>query len=199
MKIQAARFLASNSDYRKCPSMHLPEYAFIGRSNVGKSSLLNALMGQRLAHISSSPGRTQTINHYLADEAWYMVDLPGYGYAKTSKEKRQEFAFMTEQYLLNRDNLLCTFVLVDLRIEPRDNDLEFIRWMGESGLAFAIVFTKADKLGAIQQKRQVEQYRKLLLEEWEELPQQFVTSAETGQGLPEIIQFIKEVNRSFHN
>lgn len=198
MMIKSARFVVSNQDYRKCPATNQPEYAFIGRSNVGKSSLINALTQRKeLAKTSSTPGKTQLINHFLINEEWYLVDLPGYGYARVSHEKRMLFSEMIRQYFLHRENLVCTFVLLDSRLEPQKNDLTFIRWMGEQGLPFCLVFTKIDKLSKQQLEVSIETYRQTLLAEWEELPRIFITSAEKKEGLQEILSFIEETNHIY--
>lgn len=176
----------------------MPEYAFIGRSNVGKSSLINMLCNRRsLAKISVTPGKTQTINHFLINEQWYLVDLPGYGYAKRSKKSRQSWKKMTDDYLLNRSNLMTTFVLVDLRIPPQDIDLEVISGFGEKQLPMALIFTKYDKLKPDEAKGNLRRYQKLLLESWETLPPYFVTSSKSGKGRDELLGFISENNRVF--
>ncbi len=198
MRVKKAIFLGSFVETSKCPAPKLPEYAFIGRSNVGKSSLVNALTGQKsLAHVSATPGKTQTLNFYLIDDTWHLVDLPGYGWAQVSKEKKEAFATMTRNYLLNRENLLCTFVLVDIRLPRQENDRAFMRQMALDGLPFAIVFTKADKLSATQRSRAVEAYKNQLWEDWEELPEIFITSAEAGIGLSDLLGFILRVNLKF--
>lgn len=190
--------MVSNQSYEKCPATDKPEYAFIGRSNVGKSSLINALThSKELAKTSSTPGKTQLINHFLINEAWYLVDLPGYGYANVSQEKRMFFNQMIRQYFLHRKNLVCTFVLVDSRLAPQKIDLDFIRWMGEKELPFCIVFTKADKLGTQKLTQAVETYRQTLLTEWEELPPIFITSAEKRKGITELLSFIEETNQRY--
>lgn len=198
MEIKQATFVISNTDYRKCPQATLPEYAFIGRSNVGKSSLINMLCNRRsLAKISVTPGKTQTINHFLINEQWYLVDLPGYGYAKRSKKSRQSWKKMTDDYLLNRSNLMTTFVLVDLRIPPQDIDLEVISGFGEKQLPMALIFTKYDKLKPDEAEGNLRRYQKLLLESWETLPPYFVTSSKSGKGRDELLVFISENNRVF--
>ncbi|GAB4334063.1 MAG: ribosome biogenesis GTP-binding protein YihA/YsxC [Flammeovirgaceae bacterium] len=200
MMIKSAKFVISNQDYQKCPVTDKPEYAFIGRSNVGKSSLINALTNHKdLAKTSSTPGKTQLINHFLINDEWFLVDLPGYGYARVSKDKRIEFKNMIYQYLQNRKNLMSTFVLIDIRLEPQKIDLEFIRWMGEHALPFALVFTKSDKLSKQKIQDSVNIYKKTLLEEWEELPTMFITSAEKKEGLTEMINYIEEINKSQKN
>ncbi len=200
MQIKTAKFVISSSDYRQCPAPDRPEYAFIGRSNVGKSSLLNLLTGiAGLAKTSSTPGKTQLINHFLIDEAWYMVDLPGYGYAKVGKADRAKFATMIEQYMRERENLLCVFVLIDIRLTPQKNDVDFIGWLGERGIPFVLVFTKADKLAKTTVGGKVEAYGKYLESFWEELPKMFVTSAETKTGAKEILNFIDQINQENKN
>jgi GTP-binding protein len=200
MEIKQATFVISNTDYRKCPQATLPEYAFLGRSNVGKSSLINMLCNRRsLAKISVTPGKTQTINHFLINEQWYLVDLPGYGYAKRSKKSRQSWKKMTDDYLLNRSNLMTTFVLVDLRIPPQDIDLEVISGFGEKQLPMALIFTKYDKLKPDEAEGNLRRYQKLLLESWETLPPYFVTSSKSGKGRDELLVFISENNRVFQN
>jgi GTP-binding protein len=171
MKVQEARYVMSNSDYQKCPEPDLPEYAFIGRSNVGKSSLINMLTGKKsLAKTSQQPGKTQLINHYFINELWYLVDLPGYGYAKVSKVEREKWETMINDYLHNRENLICTFVLIDVRHSALAADLEFMAALGEAGIPFHIIFTKADKLKPGQVANKVEEYRQTLSELWEEVP-----------------------------
>jgi GTP-binding protein len=196
MKIKTAVFVKSSSQQEQCPKTHLPEYAFIGRSNVGKSSLINALTGfGNLAKISSKPGKTQVINHFLINDTWYLVDLPGYGYAKVAQTERQKWALMIDGYLLNRENLRCTFVLVDSRIEPQKIDLEFMEKLGANGLPFCIVFTKTDKLTVHQLQRQLENYRLKLLETWQESPMIFVTSSVAKSGQKELLANIEEWNK----
>ncbi|GAB4194481.1 MAG: ribosome biogenesis GTP-binding protein YihA/YsxC [Thermoflexibacter sp.] len=197
MLIKSAKFLISATDYKKCPKQPLPEYAFIGRSNVGKSSLINMLTNHsHLAKTSGKPGKTQTINHFLINENWYLVDLPGYGYAKTSKSKKVELGTIIETYLKFRENLTCVFVLIDIRHEALYNDLQFMEWLGEHEIPFIIIFTKADKLSPSQIHIAVEKYKSTLLETWEELPQYFVTSSETKQGREEVLNFIERTNTS---
>ena len=200
MPVKQAEFVISNSDPAKCPAPDRPEYAFIGRSNVGKSSLINMLTGRTsLAKISGRPGKTQLVNHFLIDRTWYLVDLPGYGYAKVSKTDRETFGKLINGYLTTRQNLVCTFVLVDSRIEPQKIDLDFMTNLGRQGIPFAIVFTKTEKLNpntalpAMQ-----EHYRTKMLETWEEMPTTFVTSAVTAAGREEILQFIEPLNQEFN-
>lgn len=198
MLIKDAKFVVSSADYKKCPSPVLPEFAFIGRSNVGKSSLINMLCNRNgLAKVSVQPGKTQLINHFLINDSWYLVDLPGYGYAKTSKSSREKWKKMINNYLNHRVNLLCTFILIDLRIPPQAIDSGVIDTFGESQWPFAIVFTKYDKLGQTQAQSNVSAYKKDLLLRWEELPPLFVSSSETGRGRDEMLAFIEESSRVF--
>jgi len=195
MKINLAEFVISNTEVSKCPQDRLPEYAFIGRSNVGKSSLINALTDQKdLAKTSARPGKTQLINHFLINKNWFLVDLPGYGYAKVSKEKRDTFQKFITDYFLKREQLVCTFVLVDSRLEPQKIDLEFLNFLGSNQIPFCIVFTKADKLGSTTLQKNIRLYESKLLEFWETLPTYFISSAITKNGKEEIIDFIHKVN-----
>lgn len=195
MVIKSAEFVISNSQVSKCPTTGLPEYAFIGRSNVGKSSLINMLTGKKgLAMTSQKPGKTQLINHFIINGAWYLVDLPGYGYARLSKDGRGKLKAMIEDYTLERKELVCLFVLVDSRHEPQKIDLEFIQWLGEEGVPFALVFTKADKLTKGRLSANLEAYKARLLEEWEELPPIFVTSSEQQLGRDELLSYIEGIN-----
>lgn len=195
MQINSAKFEISNSDVRKCPATARHEYAFIGRSNVGKSSLINMLTGQKkLAMTSATPGKTTLINHFLINNCWYIVDLPGYGYARRSKESRDKLQKIIEDYILERPQMTSLFVLVDSRHEPQKIDLEFMEWLGENGIPFGIVFTKADKLSSRALQVNVESYKKVLLEQWEELPPIFVTSSEKGVGRDELINYIEQLN-----
>jgi GTP-binding protein len=198
MKINQASFLMSNSTYQQCPKPDKPEYAFIGRSNVGKSSLINSIVKKKnLAKTSQTPGKTQLINHFFINEDWYLVDLPGYGYAKVSKVEREKFEKMINEYLTLRTNLVCTFVLIDVRHEPQKVDVEFMQKLGENGLPFCIVFTKADKLSNTAVNRNLAAYEQIMLETWEEMPQYFVTSSVNGTGREEIISYIDELNQGF--
>ncbi|MCF0072549.1 ribosome biogenesis GTP-binding protein YihA/YsxC [Dyadobacter sp. CY261] len=198
MKVQEAKYVMSNLDYQKCPEPILPEYAFIGRSNVGKSSLINMLTGKKaLAKTSQQPGKTQMINHYLIDSAWYLVDLPGYGYAKVSKVERDKWEKMIHDYLHYRENLICTFVLVDVRHSALAVDLDFMASLGEAGIPFEIIFTKADKLKPSQVTSQVEAYKSKMAEIWEELPEMYVTSAEKNEGREPVLATIESYSQSF--
>ena len=197
MKIHSAKFIISNTDVRKCPGDPFPEYAFIGRSNVGKSSLINMLTDhKKLAKTSGKPGKTQLINHFLINESWYLVDLPGYGYAKVSKGQRRTFQKFIKEYFNKRMQLVCSFVLVDSRHEPQKIDLEFMEYLGENGIPFCIVFTKADKLSRSALEKNIGRYKKVMLENWEEMPTHFITSAETEMGKEAILDFIQNVNES---
>ena len=195
MVIKSAEFVISNSRVEKCPTTGLPEYAFIGRSNVGKSSLINMLTARKgLAMTSQKPGKTQLINHFIINDAWYLVDLPGYGYARLGKDSRDSLRRMIEDYALERKELVLLFVLLDCRHEPQKIDLEFIQWLGEEGVPFALVFTKADKLSKGRLAANVEAYKAKLHEEWEELPPIFVTSSEERMGRDELLGYIEEIN-----
>lgn len=195
MIIKTAEFVISNSDYRKCPVPKIPEYAFIGRSNVGKSSLINALVNQKyLAKISGKPGKTQLINHFIINKKWYLADLPGFGYAKISKSKRAELHNMTSDYILNRTNLMCLFVLVDCRHKPQQIDQEFMQWLAGKEIPFVMVFTKSDKLGKNTLMQNIETYKKEMLKQWEELPRFFITSAEKKEGTEDILKLIETLN-----
>jgi GTP-binding protein len=199
MQIKSAEFIMSNSDVAKCPTNPLPEYAFIGRSNVGKSSLINMLMLRKnLAKTSGRPGKTQLINHFLINKNWHLVDLPGYGYARVSKSAKKVFQKFITDYFVKREQLLCAFVLVDVRHEPQKIDLEFMEWMGEHQIPFCIVFTKADKVKPMALLRNVEVYKTKLLETWEEMPQYFVTSSSNNTGREELLNYIDEINSSYH-
>lgn len=194
--IKSATYIISSPDVTSCPQSGQPEYAFIGRSNVGKSSLINMLChNPKLAKTSQKPGKTLLINHFLINGEWHLVDLPGYGYAQAGQKQREALKRMIERYCLLRKQLVCLFVLVDCRHEPQKIDLEFINWLGENGVPFAIVFTKGDKLGKVRLKENVEAYKARLLEEWEELPPVFVTSAETKLGGEELTAYIEQLNQ----
>lgn len=197
MEITSAEFVISNSDYKKCPNSQLPEYAFIGRSNVGKSSLINMLTNKKnLAKTSSKPGKTLLINHFLINQTWHLVDLPGYGYASIGKDMRQKLKEIIEGYLLYRPQLTNVFLLVDSRHAPQKIDMDFMQWMGENEIPFAIVFTKIDKLSQTKSKDNIEKYKDSLAEVWETLPKIFVTSSEKQQGREELLDYIDEINRS---
>ena len=197
--VQEAKFLASYTDWKKLPPPQLPEYAVIGRSNVGKSSLINALCGRKsLAKISQTPGKTQTINIFLIENTWFLVDLPGYGYSKVSKAKRLTFNDFSLKYLLNRPNLMLTFVLIDARLSPLSIDIEFINQLGSAQVPLALVFTKADKEGIHRSKENIKLFHQKMLETWEEPPQTFLTSAETGYGTKELLKFILKTNTLFN-
>ena len=190
----------SNSNVTKAPKDRIPEYAFIGRSNVGKSSLINMLMGRKdLAKTSGKPGKTQLINHFKINDKWFLVDLPGYGYAKISKKKRTIFQYFIENYFKERQQLVCTFVLIDSRHDPQKIDLEFMQFLGENKIPFCIVFTKADKLGSSKLNKQIISYKKKLLTSWETLPTSFITSSSTGLGKDEFLEFIAAVNDDVAN
>ena len=193
MKIESARFIISSPNVKECPKPDKPEFAFIGRSNVGKSSLINYLCGRKnLAKTSGTPGKTQLINHFLIDENWYLVDLPGYGYAKVSKTKREKWDAMTRKYLLERINLVVVFILIDLRIPPQKSDLSFMEFLGEKMIPFVMVFTKCDGLSKVKLDKQIAQYRREMLKNWHEIPQYFVTSATKKLGREELLSFIQE-------
>ena len=197
MVITSAEFIISNSRVEKCPTTGLPEYAFIGRSNVGKSSLINMLTGRKgLAMTSQKPGKTQLINHFLINRDWYLVDLPGYGYARLSRDGRDGLRRMIEDYILERTELVCLFVLLDSRLEPQRIDLEFIEWLGEGGIPFALVFTKADKLSRGKLAANIAAYKERLLQQWEELPPLFITSAEARLGRDELLSYTDGINKS---
>ncbi|GAB5399133.1 MAG: ribosome biogenesis GTP-binding protein YihA/YsxC [Aureisphaera sp.] len=195
MKIASAEFVMSNSDVAKCPKNALPEYAFIGRSNVGKSSLINMLMQRKnLAKTSGRPGKTQLINHFIVNNNWYLVDLPGYGYARVSKSTKKVFQKFITQYFEKRQQLVLAFVLVDCRHEPQKIDLEFMQWMGESQIPFNIIFTKADKLKPNALSKNIDAYTEKMLETWEEMPTYFVTSSSKGHGRDELLTYIAAIN-----
>lgn len=196
--INKAEFVCSNTDYKKCPEPKLPEYAFIGRSNVGKSSLINMITDKKgLAKTSGKPGKTQLINHFIIDDSWYLVDLPGYGYAKVSKKERAKWEQFIQKYLLNRENLMCVFVLIDSRHEPQTIDLDFMEWLAIKGVPFVMCFTKTDKESARIVNKNIANYKKKMLEVWEELPQMFITSSEKKIGAEEISDFIAVLNAQF--
>lgn len=197
MKIKTSKFVVSNSDVTKCPVSHLPEYAFIGRSNVGKSSLINMLTGRKsLAKVSGKPGKTRLINHFLINDNWHLVDLPGYGYAKVSKQEKKTFQKYITAYFEKRQQLVNTFILVDCRHEPQPIDLDFLEWMGKNTIPFSIVFTKADKLKPNALEKNVADYKAKLMETWKELPPYFITSSSHQTGKDEILDYIQNINET---
>ena len=199
MKVSTVDFVMSNSDVEKCPLEKLPEYAFVGRSNVGKSSLINALMGRKkLAKVSATPGKTQLINHFIVNNKWFLVDLPGYGYAKTSKKIRKGFSKIIHDYIFKRRNLVCLFVLVDSRHEPQKVDLEFMENLGNWQVSFHIVFTKIDKISGQKLSKNIQNYKKELLEYWEEVPKIFKSSAVLGTGREDVLGYIERLNSSLY-
>ena len=196
MEIKSAEFIISNTDVRKCPEDNIPEYAFIGRSNVGKSSLINMLTNKKgLALTSQTPGKTQLINHFLINKGWYIVDLPGYGYARRGKEGKDNIRRIIEDYILEREQLTNLFVLLDSRHEPQKIDLEFMEWLGENGIPFSIIFTKIDKISKSRLHENLKAYSEKLLETWEELPPIFTSSSEKREGKDEILSYIDKINR----
>lgn len=196
MEIITANHVGTYIKVEDCPPTKLPEYAFIGRSNVGKSSLINMLTGRKgLAHVSNKPGKTQTINFFDINNAWHLVDLPGYGYAKTSKQIRASFGPMIENFLLKREALICTFVLIDSNIEPKKNDLEFLGFLGEYQVPFVIAYTKCDRLSKAQLDRNLKAFQAALMETWETMPQEFITSSQYSNGREDILNFIHETNK----
>jgi GTP-binding protein len=197
MEILQAAFVSSVADLAKCPPPNKPEFAFIGRSNVGKSSLINMLTKRKqLAKTSNKPGKTQTINHFIIDGVWYLVDLPGYGYASVSKSLKAGFGKIIDNYVLKRENLDCLFVLLDARLEPQKIDLSFLEWAGSAGVPIALIFTKSDKLSANELAKSMKQYKDVLSQYWEEMPTSFITSSETRRGQDEVLNFIEEVIRN---
>jgi len=197
MKIKQAKFIISNTDVRKCPAPDRAEYAFIGRSNVGKSSLINMLTNHKnLAKISSKPGKTQLINHFLVNDDWYLVDLPGYGYAKTGHQQRDKFQKFISRYMETRENLINVFVLVDSRHDAQVIDLDFMEWLGVRDIPFSIVFTKMDKLKNNDKVKVIKRYEKAILQKWEEMPPHFLTSAANGEGRDEILNYIESINET---
>lgn len=197
MQIKSAEFLTSNSRADKCPDTGMPEYAFIGRSNVGKSSLINMLTGRKgLAMTSSTPGKTMLINHFIINGEWYLVDLPGYGYARRSKRDTEKLQTLIRHYVIGRGQLTCLFVLIDSRLTPQRIDLEFVHFLGENMVPFALIFTKADKMGTNALRNNVSAFLEKISEEWEELPPHFVTSSSTGKGRDEVLEYIRSVNES---
>jgi GTP-binding protein len=200
MDVKSAEFIISNTNFQKCPTGNLPEYAFIGRSNVGKSSLINMLCNRKdLAMTSSKPGKTLLINHFLINDNWHLVDLPGYGYASAGKKMREQLKNIIESYILYREQLTSVFLLIDSRHEPQAIDIDFMNWMGENGVPFAIVFTKLDKMSGVQSRESVKLYQEKLLETWEELPPVFATSSEKRVGRDELLNYIDQINKSLKN
>ena len=198
MQVKKAEFIISNTDINKCPDPAIPEYAFIGRSNVGKSSLINMLTNRKsLAKTSGKPGKTQLINHFLINDSWYLVDLPGYGYASVSKGQRLEFAKFIKKYLENRKNLMCLFVLLDSRLKPQKIDMEFMQWLGEKGIPFVMCFTKQDKLSKTEAVKNLANYKKEMKQIWEKLPSIFLTSSSNKKGQVEVLKFVAETNKLF--
>ncbi len=199
MKITNAIFVKSSSTHTQCPEAKIPEYAFIGRSNVGKSSLINTLLNNKnLAKISGKPGKTQLINHFIINDKWYIADLPGFGYAKVSKRKREEFHKMIKNYLINRKNLMCVLFLLDSRQEPQDIDQKQMIWLTENYIPFIMIFTKADKLSKNILNKKIEKYKNIMLQKWSELPDIHITSSKSKQGVKELIKFIEELNPKFY-
>ena len=197
MHIKSAKFVISNTDVRKCPEGNLPEYAFIGRSNVGKSSLINMLTNHKvLAMTSATPGKTLLINHFLINEEWYLVDLPGYGFAQRGMAQREQLRQIIENYILEREQLVCLFVLIDCRHPAQKIDLEFMEWLGENDVPFTIIFTKTDKIGRGRLKENIKAYQEAMLGTWEELPPMLCSSSENKEGREEILDFIEEINKS---
>ena len=200
MEITSAEFVISNTDVKKCPASIFPEYAFIGRSNVGKSSLINMLTSRKgLAMTSSTPGKTMLINHFLINKNWYLVDLPGYGYARRGQKGKDQIRTIIEDYILEREQMTNLFVLIDSRLEPQKIDLEFMEWLGENGVPFAIVFTKADKLKGGRLNTHINEYLEQLKEQWEELPPYFITSSENRMGRKELLDYIESINKSLNS
>lgn len=198
MVIRSAKFVASYPSVAKCPKTEMPEYAFIGRSNVGKSSLINMLTCTKaLAKVSQTPGKTQLINYFLINNDWHLVDLPGYGYAKVSKEARKKFSGIITRYILERKNLLLLFVLIDSRLEPQQIDLDFVNWLGVHGIPFSLIFTKTDKVSGTVLNQNIEAFKTEMLKSWEELPRIFTTSAVARTGRADVLSYIEEVNENF--
>ncbi len=198
MKINQAEFVTSSSDADQCPDPDKPEYAFIGRSNVGKSSLINMLTERnKLAKISSTPGKTMLINHFIINKEWYLVDLPGYGFAKRSKSERAKWETMIKKYILNRTSMMTLFLLIDSRIPPQQIDLDFIEWLGESDIPFVITFTKTDKLKPVKVKTNIANYKKKLLQSWDEIPNVLVTSSSSNAGREDVLAYIENTNKVF--
>ena len=200
MEITSAEFVISNTDVKKCPPGIFPEYAFIGRSNVGKSSLINMLTGRKgLAMTSATPGKNMLINHFLINNSWYLVDLPGYGYARRGQKGQEQIRTIIEDYILEREQMTNLFVLIDSRLEPQKIDLEFMEWLGENGIPFAIIFTKADKLKGGRLKINISAYLRELRKQWEELPPYFITSSEERLGRTEVLNYIESINKELNS
>ena len=200
MEISNAEFIVSNTDVKKCPPGHLPEYAFVGRSNVGKSSLINMLTGRKgLAMTSATPGKTMLINHFLINDSWYIVDLPGYGYARRGMKGQEQIRTIIEDYILEREQMTNLFLLIDSRLEPQKIDMEFMEWLGENGIPFSIIFTKADKLKGGRLKMNINAYIRELRKQWEELPPYFVSSSEDRMGRTEILDYIESINKEVNS
>ena len=199
MEITSAEFVISNTDVKKCPAGTFPEYAFIGRSNVGKSSLINMLTARKgLAMTSATPGKTMLINHFLINKNWYLVDLPGYGYARRGQKGKDQIRTIIEDYILEREQMTNLFLLIDSRLEPQKIDLEFMEWLGENGIPFSIIFTKADKLKSGRLKMNINAYLRELSKQWEELPPYFISSSENRTGLTEILDYIESINKDLN-
>ena len=199
MEIISAEFVISNTDVKKCPAGTFPEYAFIGRSNVGKSSLINMLTDRKgLAMTSATPGKTMLINHFLINKNWYLVDLPGYGYARRGQKGKDQIRTIIEDYILEREQMTNLFLLIDSRLEPQKIDLEFMEWLGENGIPFSIIFTKADKLKAGRLKMNINAYLRELSKQWEELPPYFISSSESRTGRTEILDYIESINKDLN-
>ncbi len=199
MEIKSAQFVISNTDVTKCPAPTMPEYAFIGRSNVGKSSLINMLCDRKnMAKTSGKPGKTQLINHFIINANWYLVDLPGYGFAKVSKDLKANWNAFIEQYIIQRTNLMCLMVLIDSRLDPQKVDLDFMDWLGEKGISFVMVFTKIDKLSKKQFADNIKHYKEEMGKHWDELPECFYTSSEKKTGKTELLHFIEQTNKLYH-
>ena len=200
MEITSAEFVISNTDVKKCPAGTFPEYAFIGRSNVGKSSLINMLTARKgLAMTSATPGKTMLINHFLINKNWYLVDLPGYGYARRGQKGKDQIRTIIEDYILEREQMTNLFLLIDSRLEPQKIDLEFMEWLGENGIPFSIIFTKADKLKSGRLKMNINAYLRELSKQWEELPPYFITSSEERLGRTEVLNYIESINKELNS
>jgi GTP-binding protein len=200
MEVTKAVYISTVVSVEECPKGPFPEYAFIGRSNVGKSSLINMLTNNKyLAHTSQTPGKTKTINHFLINDSWYIADLPGYGYAKVSQKERAKWEHMIRNYFLKRENLACVMALFDIRVSPQKNDMDFIKWLGKNSIPFVIIFTKADKITQREREINIKIYKDRILQEWEELPQLFMTSSEKKLGKDSLLEFIDNVNQEFRS